>query len=272
LFTDQAVDVYLADIVRRVPEGGGRRIDANPGGPLRETIPIHEALARWLPQAALIVAAAALTGCTMTPWTDSWQPVRPSTPMSAATPGVIAGYYRVNPGDTLAGIAAAYGQRVQDLASWNRMSPNDAVSPGQVLRVAPPPAATSLGQPSTAAQPGSLAWPATGSVAAPFSAGRTRGITIAASGPDHSVRAAANGRVVYAGSGVKAYGPLVILKHDNGLITEDPAGPISAEQIAAGEKALASAYPAEAVKLYFSTLLAQDPDTWKGLAAHIEQS
>ncbi len=207
------------DIVRGLPEGGGRRIDANPGGPLRETIPIHEALARWLPQAALIVAAAALTGCTMTPWTDSWQPVRPSTPMSAATPGVIAGYYRVNPGDTLAGIAAAYGQRVQDLASWNRMSPNDAVSSGQVLRVAPPPAATSLGQPSTAAQPGSLAWPATGSVAAPFSAGRTRGITIAASGPDHSVRAAANGRVVYAGSGVKAYGPLVILKHDNGLIT-----------------------------------------------------
>jgi hypothetical protein len=62
------------------------------------------------------------------------------------------------------------------------------------------------------------------------------------------------------------------LAHDNGLITEDPAGPISAEQIAAGEKALASAYPAEAVKLYFSTLLAQDPDTWKGLAAHIEQS
>ncbi|MGC2945400.1 peptidoglycan DD-metalloendopeptidase family protein [Burkholderia ambifaria] len=186
---------------------------------MRETIPIHEALARWLPQAALVVAAAALTGCTMTPWTDSWQPVRPSTPMSAATPGVIAGYYRVNPGDTLAGIAAAYGQRVQDLASWNRMSPNDAVSPGQVLRVAPPPAATSLGQPSTAAQSGSLAWPATGSVAAPFSAGRARGITIAASGPDHSVRAAANGRVVYAGSGVKAYGPLVILKHDNGLIT-----------------------------------------------------
>jgi hypothetical protein len=59
------------------------------------------------------------------------------------------------------------------------------------------------------------------------------------------------------------------LAHDNGLITEDPAGPISAEKVAAGAKALASAYPPDAVKLYFSTLLAQDPDTWKGLAAHI---
>ena len=59
------------------------------------------------------------------------------------------------------------------------------------------------------------------------------------------------------------------LAHDNGLITEDPPEAISAEKIAAGEKALASAYPAEAVKLYFSTLLAQDPETWKGLAAHV---
>ena len=59
------------------------------------------------------------------------------------------------------------------------------------------------------------------------------------------------------------------LKHDNGLITEDPAEPISAEKIAAGVKALEAAYPPAAVKLYFSTLLAQDPDTWKGLAAHV---
>ncbi|AJY09743.1 peptidoglycan DD-metalloendopeptidase family protein [Burkholderia dolosa] len=187
---------------------------------MRKNIPIHHSIRRRLPHAAFAAAVVALAGCTMTPWTDSWQPAQRSAPTSAATPGVLPGYYRVNPGDTLAGIASAYGQRVQDVASWNRMAPTDAVTPGQVLRVAPPPAATSLAQPAPAApQPGALAWPATGVVTTPFAAGKTRGIVIAASGPDHSVRAAANGRVVYAGSGVKAYGPLVILKHDNGLIT-----------------------------------------------------
>ena len=59
------------------------------------------------------------------------------------------------------------------------------------------------------------------------------------------------------------------LAHDNGLITEDPAEANQRRKVAAGAKALASAYPAEEVKLYFSTLLAQDPDTWKGLAAHV---
>lgn len=59
------------------------------------------------------------------------------------------------------------------------------------------------------------------------------------------------------------------LAHDNGLITEDAPEPVSAEKIAAGAKALASAYPPDVVKLYFSTLLAQDPDTWKGLATHV---
>jgi hypothetical protein len=62
------------------------------------------------------------------------------------------------------------------------------------------------------------------------------------------------------------------LAHDNGLITADAPEPPSAEKIAEGVKALATAYPPDAVKLYFSTLVAQDPDTWKALAAHVEQA
>ena len=149
---------------------------------MRETIPIHDALTRWLPQAALVAAAIALTGCTMTPWTDSWQPARQPAPTSAATPGVIAGYYRVNPGDTLAGVANAYGQRVQDVASWNHMAPTDAVYPGCCAsrrRLPRRRSGSHLRRPHS--RP--LAWPATGVVATPFSAGKTRGLVIAASGP-----------------------------------------------------------------------------------------
>ena len=148
---------------------------------MRETIPIHDALTRWLPQAALVAAAIALTGCTMTPWTDSWQPARAGTHV-----GRDAGRDRRLLPRESGRYARGRRERLRaarpDVASWNHMAPTDAVYPGQA-RVAPPPAATSLGQPpAAAAQPGLLARPATGVVATPFSAGKTRGLVIAASG------------------------------------------------------------------------------------------
>jgi hypothetical protein len=57
------------------------------------------------------------------------------------------------------------------------------------------------------------------------------------------------------------------IAHDNGLITEDPKGPIATEQIAAGRAALQGAYPEEDIQLYFATLVAQDPETWAALRA-----
>jgi hypothetical protein len=63
------------------------------------------------------------------------------------------------------------------------------------------------------------------------------------------------------------------LTHDNGLITADPAGPIPAEKVSSGVKAVSSAYPAASIRLYLSTLLAQDPETWKALESYVvEQS
>jgi lipoprotein NlpD len=62
------------------------------------------------------------------------------------------------------------------------------------------------------------AWPAGGSVTGAFDDARNKGITIAGKAGDPVV-AAADGRVVYAGSGLRGYGNLVIVKHNNTYLT-----------------------------------------------------
>ena len=57
------------------------------------------------------------------------------------------------------------------------------------------------------------AWPASGAVLAGFEEGRQKGLAIAGKAGD-PVLAAADGRVVYAGSGLRGYGNLVIVKHN----------------------------------------------------------
>lgn len=54
--------------------------------------------------------------------------------------------------------------------------------------------------------------------------------------------------------------------HDNGLINDDLGGAVPADTLKAGVEALAAAYPAADVRLYFETLLLQDPETWGALA------
>jgi lipoprotein NlpD len=178
----------------------------------------------------VVFLAAAFSGCTLTPWGSNSEPYSNGSGSyqtnGAATGPVAAGYYRVNPGDTLPGIAAAYGQRPQDLARWNGLTPNASVTVGQVLRVAPPPAVAGSSAPGapgvpgagTVAQQGALMWPLRGPVLKPFVPGSTKGIVIGGRIGD-PVKAAAAGRVVYAGSGIEAYGPLIIIKHSDSLIT-----------------------------------------------------
>jgi hypothetical protein len=55
--------------------------------------------------------------------------------------------------------------------------------------------------------------------------------------------------------------------HDNGLINDELSGAVPDDKLRAGAAALAAAYPADQVRLYFETLVLQDPDTWGGLAA-----
>jgi lipoprotein NlpD len=62
------------------------------------------------------------------------------------------------------------------------------------------------------------AWPSTATVAAPFDDVRTKGLVFTGKAGD-PVLAAADGRVVYAGSGLRGYGNLVIVKHNTSYIT-----------------------------------------------------
>lgn len=95
----------------------------------------------------------------------------------------------------------------------------------------PPPAASSppAAAPASAAPaPSALAtrdddepnwaWPAAGSVISPYDEARNKGVAIAGKAGD-PVLAAADGRVVYAGSGLRGYGNLVIVKHNATYLT-----------------------------------------------------
>jgi murein DD-endopeptidase MepM/ murein hydrolase activator NlpD len=69
---------------------------------------------------------------------------------------------------------------------------------------------------------GKLRWPVRGQVVTPFGAqdGSVRNDGIDISVPEGTdVKAAENGVVIYAGSGLKEYGNTVLVRHDNGLVT-----------------------------------------------------
>ncbi len=166
------------------------------------------------------------------------------------------GYYSVRPGDTLMRIGLETGQSWRDLAQWNGLTNPNLIEVGQVLRVVPPtsaaPAAATApaeagtatsavsgssvqGRPldaSPASAPTNAAaapkpassdevnflWPTRGQVVDNFDEARYKGIGIAGR-IGEPVLAAADGRVVYAGAGLRGYGNLVILKHNNTYLT-----------------------------------------------------
>lgn len=61
-------------------------------------------------------------------------------------------------------------------------------------------------------------WPSDGRIVATFDEGKNKGIDIAGRAGQH-VMAAGAGKVMYAGSGIRGYGNLVIVKHSNSLLS-----------------------------------------------------
>lgn len=160
---------------------------------------------------------------------------------SYAPVDVNAATHTVVRGDTVYNISKRYGISQDDLRSWNNLADN-TISVGQTLRVKPAgyvaPAGTAAAAPAAKApapvpSPATTAtvstggtrtvsgitWqrPTVGNVITPFG-GSNKGVDIAGNA-GQSVVAAADGKVVYAGSGLRGYGNLVIVQHNSTFLT-----------------------------------------------------
>ena len=179
-------------------------------------------------------------------------------PMPGAENAGKPGYYTVKPGDVVIRIGLETGQNWRDIVRWNNLTSPYTIEIGQVLRVAPPvntdplvvsrpvtpgsaaatagtagaataasaarpasaPAASTPAAPAASAGEDEIAWiwPAQGTLVAGFDEAKNKGFDIAGKAGD-AVIAAADGRVVYAGAGLRGYGNLIILKHNNTFLT-----------------------------------------------------
>jgi lipoprotein NlpD len=192
----------------------------------------------------LLLGVALAAGCisTSSVHIPSSRGTRTAEPARAA-----AGVHVVRRGETLYQIAFQYRIDQRDLARWNRIRNPDRISVGQRLRLTPPrgaatapapaqpaaqraprasprpegppprAAAPQAAPPRVVAQPPPLwLWPTDGEVVTRFGSSAGIGTGIGIRGREgQPVRAAAGGRVVYAGNGLIGYGQLVIIKHND---------------------------------------------------------
>lgn len=139
-----------------------------------------------------------------------------------STKGVTTAKVEARPLDTRPVPAAASGAGTSTLPPMPAAPPLVPVAPAPAAPVAG--VATSPAPPATPARPKEAdddivwAWPAAGPVVEGFDDAKSKGLAITGK-PGDPVLAAADGRVVYAGSGLRGYGNLVIVKHNNTYLT-----------------------------------------------------
>jgi lipoprotein NlpD len=150
------------------------------------------------------------------------------------------GYYTVKPGDTVMQIGRNTSQNWRDIVKWSNLESANQIEVGQVLRIAPfdntgfvtkPPVAVATtpavipapvqpSGPTSAVSEDDIPWiwPSSGALISGYDEVKSKGLKIAGKLGD-PVYASADGRVVYAGSGLRGYGNLVILKHNETYLT-----------------------------------------------------
>lgn len=173
----------------------------------------------------LIVCCLILTACATKTYDKS-------TFGSEAVPDV----YVVEKGDSLFAISWRYGLDMTRVQSINQIADPNRIFVGQKLKlkaadrdskVATASTKTN-GKKTTEKSPkvanipkkGNWVWPMRGPVLRSFNASGigSNGIRIAGK-PNQTINAAEGGLVVYQGSGLNGYGNVVIIKHDNGLLS-----------------------------------------------------
>jgi lipoprotein NlpD len=186
--------------------------------------PVPASLVRAL-RLGLLPALLTFGGCHL-----SRAPMHPQTPAGS--------WYVVAPGETLADIAQRAGVPGEDILELNGLARADDVQPGRLIFVLAPGGASPIPEPEASpstggpapnhvvvsGEGGRLRWPLVNvahAVGSPFGArdGRAHeGIDLPAP-TGTPVIAAADGEVVYAGSGIRGYGNLVVLQHPGDLLT-----------------------------------------------------
>ncbi|WP_374358999.1 peptidoglycan DD-metalloendopeptidase family protein [Pseudoduganella danionis] len=93
-----------------------------------------------------------------------------------------------------------------------------AAAVAETVVTVPAPAPAPVPAPAVEEEKLSWMWPADGKVIATFDEGKNKGVDIAGKAGQPVVAAGA-GKVMYAGSGIRGYGNLVIVKHSNSLLS-----------------------------------------------------
>ncbi|MEC8011303.1 MAG: peptidoglycan DD-metalloendopeptidase family protein [Pseudomonadota bacterium] len=145
------------------------------------------------------------------------------------------GYHVVQRGDTLYSIARRYSLNVKDVAAFNRIAYPYEIYPNQKIYLNAQGSGTaavnnsgrgystpSPAKPMTTpvAPTGDIAWqwPVEGSLIGQYVQGKSNGIEIAGQ-PGRTIRASADGTVLYSGNQVTGYGELIIIDHGQGFMS-----------------------------------------------------
>ncbi len=188
----------------------------------------------------------------------------------------IPDHHVVHAGETLYSISMRYGLDYRDVARWNDIGPDYRIDPEQRIRLNPPPgvrtkpapSAVTPRTPSPRASPEDPAhrpplwhWPVRGGRVIGTITQPSGGLGLRIDGDlNQSVFAAADGKVVYTGSGLRGYGQLIIMTHERGWLSAYGHNALvhvrEGETVRAGQLIAAMGFaPGQQAMLYFEIRL-----------------